>query len=345
VSVIDRLLAKAGDRPRPIAATIELTARCPLRCCHCYVHRDKPERLSVPVLTRLFDDLRELGGLFLSLTGGEVALRPDLDAVIAAARQRHFSVTLLSSGTLWHERDWDMLAALGVDAVRMSVYAAGSEVHDRVTGVPGSHARTLASARGLVERGVEVAFSCPMLSLNIEQVGDVATLATEIGVGLTLDPTITWTERGDPHPSVWRATPAALARVLGNPRLDALAPVAKATSSRSGSDAPCRAGRSMVFVDAAADVRPCANWPQASGNLERDTFARIWSSDAELERARRLTDADLAGCVGCELRRVCVPCPAMNLQEMGTFARPARAVCDRAWAARRAGRAPWFSSG
>lgn len=86
--------------PYPLGLTLVLTERCDLACPHCYVpHPERePHALDLAELTRLLDALAALGVLHLTLTGGEPAVRPDLEAIIAAAMERRFAVALKTNG-------------------------------------------------------------------------------------------------------------------------------------------------------------------------------------------------------------------------------------------------------
>jgi len=330
MSVITRLFETTANRPRPITTTIELVARCPLHCVHCYVDQGKKERLSLARLTRLFDELALEGGLFLTFTGGEVGLREDLAAIIAAARERRFSVTLLTSGTLWRERQWDELARLGVDSARLSVYGTSAAVHDGITGVSGSHARTMASVRGLLARGIEVGLSCSVLTQNLAEVSGVVALGVEIGASVNIDPVINLTHVGGRAPAAWRVSSEQLRTVLRDPKVrDVLSLDSAGSAHVNANDAPCQVARTSVFIDCDGSVRPCASWPRPGGNINEQTFAHLWRHDPELGRARAVCNRDLSICSGCALHAGCSPCIALNLQEHGVVATPAEVVCAR----------------
>ena len=93
--------------------------------------------------------LAEAGTFFLTLTGGEVFMRRDFLEILAHARALHFSVTIFTTGTLLTPETAARVAALHPLSVEVSIYSARPEIHDRVTRIPGSHARSLRA----LERG------------------------------------------------------------------------------------------------------------------------------------------------------------------------------------------------
>ncbi|HRS74939.1 MAG TPA: radical SAM protein, partial [Anaerolineaceae bacterium] len=77
-------LATTMQRERyPLSCTFELTDRCNLRCVHCYINQPagsveaRSSEMDTAQVMQLLDRMAEAGCLFITLTGGEVLLRPD----------------------------------------------------------------------------------------------------------------------------------------------------------------------------------------------------------------------------------------------------------------------------
>ncbi|MFH1141859.1 MAG: radical SAM protein, partial [Chloroflexota bacterium] len=74
-------LKKRLDSRLPLQGALEITARCNLRCVHCYVAHcsvdpDKKE-FSYQEYRHLLDQITEAGCLQLLMTGGEPLMRKD----------------------------------------------------------------------------------------------------------------------------------------------------------------------------------------------------------------------------------------------------------------------------
>ena len=83
----------------PIRAQVEVTKRCHLNCRHCYVdHLETKQELKTSEILSIFDQLEELGTLFLTLTGGEFFLRKDAWTILEQARDRQFFIKLYTTG-------------------------------------------------------------------------------------------------------------------------------------------------------------------------------------------------------------------------------------------------------
>ena len=87
-----RLKRIAIERAQPLAASLELTYRCNWRCVFCYNPRHHDQRgLSGAEWIGVLDELRALGTLYVSLTGGEPLTHPEFFAIARGVRERAFA--------------------------------------------------------------------------------------------------------------------------------------------------------------------------------------------------------------------------------------------------------------
>ena len=79
---------------------IEVTRRCDLTCSHCSVagNTGEPSEPSFSELVEAFSGFRDVGGEYLTLSGGEPGLRRDLPSLIDAARTLGFRITVFTNG-------------------------------------------------------------------------------------------------------------------------------------------------------------------------------------------------------------------------------------------------------
>ena len=132
---------------------VEMTVhfRCNLACRHCMIldsmHWLKPAD-DTELNTLLAENEREQKWRGLILTGSEVTLRKDLPQLAERARKSGFEhVRIQTHGMRLASRDYlRTLVDAGVDEYFVSLTADTSELHDRITEVPGSFDKTI---RGL----------------------------------------------------------------------------------------------------------------------------------------------------------------------------------------------------
>ena len=149
-------------RPTPPAPAtrpgdyVELTVhfRCNLECQHCMILESMHwlEPADEAAFQGLLDEnARDRRWQGLILTGSEVTLRADLPDLARRARAAGFShVRIQTHGMrLADPRYCRALVDAGIDEFFVSLTADTAELHDEITRVPGSFAKTLAGLRNL----------------------------------------------------------------------------------------------------------------------------------------------------------------------------------------------------
>jgi radical SAM protein with 4Fe4S-binding SPASM domain len=328
MSLSERLFERTVALRVPLSLHVDLTMRCNERCVHCYrVVEPRPE-LTTDELRALLDDAARAGALYLTLGGGEVFLRRDLMALVEHAKRRRFDVRLKSNALLVDDAVAARLRALGVRQVDVSLYSADPARHDRITGVPGSLARTLDGVRRLVAAGVTAKLTTPLMAVNSGEVAAIRALAAALGARCGFDPMITARNDGDRAPVALRIGPRALARVLADPAFRTDAP--PAGTPPDPDELPCGASHNACHVNAYGDVSPCVAMPVVCGNVRETPFAEIWHRSARMREVRAIRRRDLAVCAACEAAPFCSRCPGQALVEDGDLRGPSTAACEQA---------------
>jgi len=335
--VMDRLISRTVQKHRPLSVHFDLTYRCNERCVHCYLDHDDHGELTTAECLKVLDDLARSGALFLTFSGGEIFLRPDLYEILAAARRLHFDISLKTNALLVTAERAARLREFGVRRVQISVYSDIPAVHDAITKVPGSLQRTLAAIPILLAHGLQVKLACPLMQGNLMAYRGVMALAEKLGIPYILDLTITPMMDGSGGPLAHRASVSSLLPVLQDPLLHACKPqpsaqttsamnalppalgsvVSSGIESKAYEDLPCSAGHNSCYISPYGDVFPCVQLPQAAGNLRREKFDDIWYHAPQLERLRAIRESQLPICSRCEIRIYCERCPGLALMEGG----------------------------
>jgi AdoMet-dependent heme synthase len=348
--VMDRLISRTVRKHQPLSVHFDLTYRCNERCVHCYLDHDDHGELSTAECLAVMAELAQAGTLFLTFSGGEIFLRPDLYEILAEARRLHFDISLKTNALLVTPERAERLRRYGVRRVQISVYSDIPEVHDAITKVPGSLQRTLAAIPLLLEQGLQVKLACPLMRENLLAYRGVMALAKKIGVPYVLDLTITPMMDGNEEPLAHRIPVSSLLPVLQDPKLHACTPqptaeavrameeypavirsaVSSGIESESYEDLPCSAGHNSCYISPYGDVFPCVQLPQAAGNLRRKRFSEIWYHAPQLERLRGIRESQLPVCSRCELHSYCERCPGLALMEGGDLLGAYERACELA---------------
>jgi MoaA/NifB/PqqE/SkfB family radical SAM enzyme len=149
---------KYWAKNRPMSIHFELTQRCNLRCIHCLFTHETADELSTEEILRILMQLKEIGVFSLSLSGGEIFARKDIEAILDFLMIQRFMVIIYTNGTLLNQCIIKKIAALNPSSVEISIYGATPEVHDAITGVTGSFEKTIGNIRELRKNHVPTLF-------------------------------------------------------------------------------------------------------------------------------------------------------------------------------------------
>src|SRR5215471_6652828 len=250
-SLMEEITQRAFALGVPLSAQMDLTYRCNERCVHCYLPHHDAGELTTAEISRVFRELADAGTLFLTLSGGEPLVRKDFFEIVAFARSLQFNVKLKTNGILIGAREAARLRALGIEKVQISIYSHRAEVHDKITKVKGSFARSVRAICFLKEQGLKVAIATILMKQNLDDYREVMALARKLNVTCAFDPTITPFIDGDPSLLRLRISVSSLREVMldqdltkGNEPVAAGEPTDDATLD----GVPCSAGHTSIYI-------------------------------------------------------------------------------------------------
>jgi radical SAM protein with 4Fe4S-binding SPASM domain len=334
MSLIVEMNQKAMDLGIPLSVHFDITYRCNERCVHCYLDHDDLGEMTTAEIEDVLDQLADAGVFFLALSGGEVLMRRDFFDIVEHARRRLFNVKIKTNGVMIREPEARRLRQLGVEQVQISVYSHRPEVHDGITKLPGSLRRTIEAIRFLKLQGLKVSMANVLMTANLFDNHGVMSLAKDLGVSYTLDPTITPKIDGNTAVLALRAPGAELRRVFRNEEL--VGNVAEFCAPPAAPDEdvmdgyPCSAGHTSCYISPYGDVFPCVQFPLPSGNLRREKFVEIWRHSSALKEVRSIRARDLTTCSTCSHVGSCSRCPGLAYME-GNMRGPSSADCEKSF--------------
>jgi MoaA/NifB/PqqE/SkfB family radical SAM enzyme len=138
MSLMQAMSARALELGLPIKAQLDLTYRCNERCVHCYLDHEDHGEMSTAEIRGVLGQLADAGTFFLTISGGEIFMRPDLFEILEHARDLRFSIKLKTNAVMVRAAKAARLAALGIESVDVSLYSHVAETHDAITKLPHS---------------------------------------------------------------------------------------------------------------------------------------------------------------------------------------------------------------
>lgn len=167
----------------PIKVTISYTHSCNLDCRVCYARctRDpSPREIKGATWLRLIDEFLDTGVISIMFEGGEPLHRADFRSVLRHAARRAMT-RLRTNATVIDTCMAAGLKADGLGDALVDLLGARPGTHDALTGVAGSHTRSLAGIRALREAGVPVTVLVIMNRRNVHELPELLDLAHGLG--------------------------------------------------------------------------------------------------------------------------------------------------------------------
>jgi radical SAM protein with 4Fe4S-binding SPASM domain len=166
----------------------EITSKCNLDCRYCYNIWKRPGvnhepynsyRQAKKTLKKLFS-VAEVGQVAMS--GGEPFLSERFAEIVLFCRMKKKSVAIITNGNAAGAGDYKQMFDLGVTLFELPMHSFDAEVHDRMTRVPGSWAKSLGSIREVLELGGSPVAVIVITRANHMQVGRTLEFLHETGV-------------------------------------------------------------------------------------------------------------------------------------------------------------------
>ncbi len=327
----------------PLALLAELTHRCPLRCPYCSNPRALvagTDEIETPAWRRVLAEAAKLGVLQVHFSGGEPAVRKDLEGLVAAAAGIGLYTNLITSGLLLDAARIETLARLGLDHLQLSIQDTEAGNADRIAGYGGGHAHKIGLARIVREVGLALTLNVVVHRQNLDRLEAMIELAVTLGAhrlelahaqyhGWALLNRAALMPTPAQVAAAVETVTAARARLAGALTIDHVVPDYYARRPK-----PCMGGwgRRFIIVTPAGTVLPCHAAATLPGfrfdNVSRRPLAEIWF-EGEAFRRFRGTDWMPALCKECPERTLdwggC-RCQAFALTGAADATDP---VCDR----------------
>ena len=292
------LTARTWRENIPFSALIELTYRCNLDCFFCYNDLGlQGVPLSADQYVSLFEDLRDLGTMNLTLSGGEPLAHRDFFVLGRKARELGFAVRVKSNGhALGGERARRVRDEIDPFVIEISLHGARAETHDRQTRVAGSFDRLMRNLDDMRALGLRLKINSTLTRWNEDEVGAMLDLADALGIPIQFGPEVSPRDNGAEDTLAIAPSREGVKRLLALLRARAQQPAPPMQLDEAATPTPradpgrhCGAGSGSVTVDPFGNVFPCVQWRRLAGNLHHQSIAAIWSGSPELARVRDLT--------------------------------------------------------
>jgi radical SAM protein with 4Fe4S-binding SPASM domain len=331
----DVLVSQLKGGRYPFSATFDLTERCNLACVHCYINQPatsqavRARELTTGQVCGLLDQMADLGCLFVTLTGGEVLLRPDFPEIYLHARRRGLLVHVFTNATMLTPRIADLLAASHPFSVDVTIYGATAETYERVTRVAGSYERCWRGIRLALDRGLRLSLKSVVLTTNRHELPAMRAQAQELGVNFRYDGLVWPRLDGGQQPLGYRLSLQGIVALDHDDTerqraLEKEAELLKDDLVRAKYIYSCGAGFRSFHVDSGGRLSACSMSRRPVCDLLQGSLQQGWEFLGTATREKRKKDT---ACRTCRVGPVCMQCPAWSQVVHGDDETPVEFVC------------------
>lgn len=332
-STRDLMLESSQRKPRLNAIQFELTSRCNERCIHCYIPNGKKNHgIDMPAekVMTIIDEFAEMGGMHVTLSGGEVFLHKDIIPIMMYCREKDMRISILSNLISLKDEQIHYIKEANISLLQTSLYSMDSAIHDAITTIPGSQVKTKINLEKLIAADIPCQISCPTMKINYKGYVDVLKYAQSKKIKAYTDYMIKAQADFDTsnlanRPSL-EETEELFRAIMqydidyNNITLEMMSKSEeqKLDPERFAKQPLCGVGINDFCITANGDVYPCAGWQaMVCGNVYKQSLKEIWINSPQFVELRKITQASFPKCLTCEARDYCNVCLVQNYNESG----------------------------
>lgn len=167
-----------------MALGLYITDSCTLSCRYCFNWEKDGDRnagtLDMQEIAHVLQAGRSAGHRYLTITGGEPFLHPDISGIIQHANDLGYFINILTNGLLIDSGMVGILKGKCRLRIRVSLEGANRETHEYFRG-PKTFDRALESIRRLSGNGIIVGVGFTVYQRNINEIDDMVQLCLSMG--------------------------------------------------------------------------------------------------------------------------------------------------------------------
>ena len=345
----DFFLQQDKESPRLAALQFELTSRCNERCIHCYIPNGKKNTgfdLSFEKFKYILNQFVEMGGLHVTLSGGEALMNKDILKILRYCREKDLQISLLTNLISLKDEQIPVLKEVNLSLIQVSLYSMNAKIHDMITTVKGSFEKTKTAIEKLYAADIPVQISCPVMKANKDGYDEVMKYAQSLRMKSNTDYIMMAQANLDTENLANRLDLVETEKVIrdiidcdldyNNKTLKQL-PISSIPLEEYAEMPLCGAGVNDLCVTVTGDVYPCAGWQDfVVGNVFKQSLKDIWEKSPKLAEVRKVKQKDFPNCLTCEARDYCNMCLVRNYNENnGDMFKINQHFCDVAFLTKR----------
>lgn len=307
---IGKLVNISMKEKKPYAVTIELLTACNMECIHCYIpQHDSMGKMSTEKVKEVLLELKNLGTLEITFTGGEIFLREDLWELISFSRKLGFNVSLFTNGTLINEEIANKLAEVYIQYVSLTIFSLKEDINDMITQRKGSLRKILTAIDLLEKYKIKIQIKTPVMEYNKYEYKEIKKFCDERGYTYVINATLFSKTDKDKSPLNYFINSDDLVNVIAD--IDEHSKsngIERDNKAFNGEDIICPSLSCSLFIDAEGKVYPCISFRYCIGDIYKDSIESILKNSI-LKKLQDKKKNTLTECKNCKYYTYCDRCP------------------------------------
>ena len=334
----------------PINGTFELTARCNFNCRMCYVHQQsdvselKKRELTAEQWLEIARKARDMGLMFLLLTGGEPFLREDFPYLYEQLIKMGFVVSINSNASLYNDTLSELFRKYPPSRINVTLYGASEETYSGLCGNP-SFEKVILNLKRMKADGLQVRLNVSLTPYNYHDMERIDAISRELNLQTKASAYMYPPARvdGSIGENEARFTPDEAGKAIAkwySLRESRETFIQRANAIKQGtaseaedncadpesSGVQCRAGRSSFWITWDGRMMPCGTMSVESTDVVERGFEQAWRDTMQRTSKIRLP----IECAACSNRKHCGVCASICKCESGEFNIKPAYVCAMA---------------
>jgi len=330
-------LDKGFTSRRPLYGQLELTCRCNYNCIHCYCNGtgSSNEELNFSQWKDIIEQIYSLGGLYLTLTGGEPILHRDFLKIYTYARNKGFLITVFSNGYGLDEKLINYFEEAPPFNIEVTLNGITASVYENITQVKDSFKKAMANIRSIKGKKLPLTLKTNGLKENKDEILKIKKFVYDfLGKGkYKFDPFIMPSLTGLLEPTRHRLKPSEILE-LESKDPDMLAQRKKEAAHARNFKRDksylyrCNAWWTNYFINPYGLLQFCHLSKKYSTDLTKIPFKYgFYEKFPKLLKEKYKTKSK---CILCKYRDYCYRCPARVSLETGNEEAPVPYFCELA---------------
>lgn len=320
----------------PLFGQIELTYQCPCDCIQCFCRNQPKKELGASFWKDIIDQVHALGGLEITLTGGDPLIYKHFSEVYRYAKNKGFLINIFTSGCAISDEIFNLLEEFPPFSIEITLNSLDRDNYERITQTKNVFDIVIKNIYEIKRRGLPLVLKCNGLKENKDEILKIKKFTEELlGKGkFKFDSFIFPGLNGEEYPKRHRLEPQEILAIEASDSDMAAQRQKQAAGHQSNWFNPdglyhCNSWVTHYFINPQGLLQACHLTKDCSTDLGKYTFKEGFDRFLGLMKLKYQTDSK---CKTCELKEICYKCPARAFLETGNAESPVEYYCALAQA-------------